>query len=416
MKKNSQHQISHCFLHLDGDAFFVAVEVAKNPALRGLPVVTGEERGIVSALSYEAKALGVVRGMPIFKLRKQFPTVIILPGDYTSYAHYSSMMFDVVRRYVEHIEEYSIDECFADMTGLDRTLKMTYRQIAERIQREIRDELDLSVTVGLAPTKVLAKIASKWVKPCGLTEIRTENVEEFLAKTPIESIWGIGRRTTAKFHLAGIITARDFRERDLAWVKHTFSKPYVAIWLELHSIVVFSVDTSTKSTYSSIQQTRTFHPVTNDMDYLRSQISKHLEGVCAKARRYNLAPKNLFLFLKTQKFSYVTKRIPLVTPTNTPETILPLLHVALLEIHADGVLYRATGVTLGDLVPYPLIQPSLFEAGNEVDKFVSIHKNLDILEAKLGKRMVYLASTHKARSAKKLGTEYTDPKRNLLFL
>src|SRR4051812_33093427 len=103
-----------CILHMDGDAFFVGVEVAKNPTLRGKAVVTGEERGIVSALSYEAKALGVVRGMPIFKLKREFPTVIILPGDYASYAKYSGMMFDIVRRYADDVEEYSIDECFAD--------------------------------------------------------------------------------------------------------------------------------------------------------------------------------------------------------------------------------------------------------------------------------------------------------------
>mgnify|MGYP003394991946 FL=1 len=106
--------------HMDGDAFFVACEVAKNPKLRGLPVVTGEERGIVSALSYEAKALGVVRGMPIFTLKKKFPKVLVLPGDYAFYAKLSQSMFDIVRRYADEVEEYSIDECFADLTGLDK--------------------------------------------------------------------------------------------------------------------------------------------------------------------------------------------------------------------------------------------------------------------------------------------------------
>ena len=130
---------------MDGDAFFVGVEVAKNPKLKGLPVVTGEERGIVSALSYEAKALGIVRGMPIFKVKKDFPKVIILPGDYSAYVRYSGMMFDIVRRYADDIEEYSIDECFADLTGLEPLLKMTYKQIAEQIKSEIYNEIGLSV-------------------------------------------------------------------------------------------------------------------------------------------------------------------------------------------------------------------------------------------------------------------------------
>src|SRR5689334_7481251 len=182
-------------LHIDGDAFFVGVEVAKNPKLKGLPVVTGEERGIASAFSYEAKALGIHRGMPIYKIKKEFPQVVILPGDYESYVRYSGMMFDIVRRYADDLEEYSIDECFADLTGLERLLKMTYKQIAERIKSEINKELNLSVSIGLAPTKVLAKVASKWVKPNGLTVIERNTAKEFLSKTPIEKIWGIGPQT-----------------------------------------------------------------------------------------------------------------------------------------------------------------------------------------------------------------------------
>ena len=414
--KNLNANLTECFLHLDADAFFVGVEVAKNSALRGLPVVSGGDRGIVLALSYEAKALGVVRGMPIFKLKRNFPNVIVLPGDYPSYLDYSGKMFDVVRRYAEHIEEYSIDECFVDVTGLDRVLKMSYRQIAERIQREIRDELDISVTIGIAPNKVLAKIASKWVKPKGLTEITSASIRSYLVKTPIESLWGIGRKTAVRMHLAGIETALDFAEMNESWVRRTFAKPYVSIWMELNGTSVMDVDTSAKESYGRVQQTRTFHPATNDMNFLRSQISKHLEGVCSKARRYDCAPKNIFLFLKTQKFAYISRRIPLAHPTNTPETLLPILISALHEIYSPTTLYRATGVTLSDLVPYPLLQTSLFEDTVEEDKFASIHKNLDALESKLGKRMVYLASTHSAKSRKQAGTDVDTVDRNLLFM
>ena len=183
-------------LHIDGDAFFVGVEIAKNQSLKGLPVVTGEERGIVSALSYEAKALGVTRGMPIFRLKKEFPQIIILPGDYGSYVKYSQKMFDIVRRYADDVEEYSIDECFAELTGLDRPLKMSYKEITERIKKEINDELKLSVSIGIAPTKALAKVASKWVKPNGLTVIDSISINNFLKDIPIEKIWGIGGQTS----------------------------------------------------------------------------------------------------------------------------------------------------------------------------------------------------------------------------
>jgi len=209
---------------MDGDAFFVGVEVAKNPKLKGLPVVTGEERGIVTALSYEAKALGIVRGIPTYKVKRDFPKVIILPGDYKSYAKYSEMMFDIVRRYADDVEEYSIDECFADLTGLEPPLKMNYRQIAERIKKEINEELGLSISIGLAPSKVLSKVASKWKKPDGLTVIEKNNISDFLSKTPIEKIWGIGPQTARFLQKKGIKTAQDFISKDIEW--HPTSLPF----------------------------------------------------------------------------------------------------------------------------------------------------------------------------------------------
>jgi len=175
---------------MDGDAFFVSCEVAKNPKLKGKPVVTGEERGIVSALSYEAKALGITRGMSIYKVKKDYPRVIVVPGDYKSYAKYSGMMFDIVRRYADDVEEYSIDECFADLTGLDKPLKMSYEEIGQRIKKEINDELGLSVSVGLASSKVLAKVASKYVKPNGFTIIEKNIINHSFVQKNIKEKFG----------------------------------------------------------------------------------------------------------------------------------------------------------------------------------------------------------------------------------
>jgi len=214
---------SRTLLHIDGDAFFVGVEVAKNPKLRGLPVVTGAEKGIVTALSYEAKALGIVRGMPTYRVKRDYSKVIILSENHKSYSRYSAMMFDIVRRYADLVEEYSIDECFADLTGLNRPLKMSYRQIAERIKKEINDELKLSVSIGIASSKVLAKLASKWVKPNGLTIIDIDNDREFynniIMKTPIEKVWGIGPRTSSFLKNKGIHNVKDFINKDIEWIR-----------------------------------------------------------------------------------------------------------------------------------------------------------------------------------------------------
>ncbi len=409
-------QKERIFFHMDGDAFFVGVEIAKNPKLKGLPVVTGEERGIVSALSYEAKALGITRGMPVFRLKKEFPNVIILAGDYKSYAEYSSRMFEIVRRYADDVEEYSIDECFADLTGLDSTLYMSYLQIAQRIKKEVNSELGLSVSVGLAPTKVLAKVASKWVKPDGLTEIRKENAPNFLSKTPIEKIWGLGLQTSTFLKIKKVFTALDFINKDLSWVKRNLSAPYETIWYELRGIRIMSINPELKIIYSSIQKTRSFHPSTNEKNFLFSELSKHIEDACRKARHYHLVPKKISFFLKTTNFKFITFSQKILIPANSPEDYISLAYVWLKNLEKTKTLYRTTGVTLHDLAYDTFTQADLFGHGEKIDKLKIIHKQIDKLENKLGKRFVHLGSSHKSLSREMLGTEPDEIDRNLLFL
>jgi len=124
-------------MHIDGDAFFASCEQSRNPALKGKPVITGKERGIAASLSYEAKEKGVKRGMRLSEIKETCPNVIMLPSDYETYSLLSKRFFTIVRRYTPDVEEYSIDECFADLTGLQRPLNMTYLQIAEKIQKDL---------------------------------------------------------------------------------------------------------------------------------------------------------------------------------------------------------------------------------------------------------------------------------------
>ncbi len=401
---------------MDGDAFFVACEVSRNPKLKGLPVVTGEERGIVSALSYEAKALGVTRGLPIFQLKKQFPKVLVLPGDYELYAKLSGQMFDIVRRYADDVEEYSIDECFADLTGLDKPLYMSYKEIAERIQREITTELQLSISVGLGPTKVLAKVASKWKKPNGFTIITKETANDFLKTVSIGNVWGIGRQTTEFLRNKGVDTALAFTEKPVEWVREQMSAPYEALWLELRGTSVMKVDPAPRSEYSSVQKTRTFHPFTNDKVFLLSQLSKHVEDACRKIRHYNLQAKQFSFFIKTKEMRYFSQKIVIPIATNSPEPIIDLIASNFDKVWHLGYLYRTCGVNLYDLRPQDLAQQDLFGQSQEETRFSTIHKQIDNLENKFGKRVVHLASTHNALKQKKKGTDSNNLDRDLLFL
>src|SRR5215472_13189161 len=230
-------------LHIDGDAFFASCEQSRRPKLQGQPVVTGKERGIAASMSYEAKARGVTRGMRLADIRKVCPEAVILPSDYETYSLLAKRFFAIVRRYTPDVEEYSIDECFADLTGLRRPLKMSYLQIATQIKKELDTELGFTFSAGLAPNKVVAKIASKWQKPSGLTAISGRELHRFLDTLPVERVWGIGPNTTAFLHKHGIRTALEFAQQREPWVKRYLSKPFYQIWQELNGQYVFELAT-----------------------------------------------------------------------------------------------------------------------------------------------------------------------------
>ena len=154
-------------LHLDADAFFASCEQARDPKLKGKVVITGKERGIASAVSYEGKALGIKRGMSIPDIKRICPDAVHLPSDYETYSLYSARMFSIVRDYTNLVEEYSIDECFAELTGLRRPRRISYPAMAAAIKQDLEVKLGMTFSMGLGPTKVIAKMASKWQKPSG---------------------------------------------------------------------------------------------------------------------------------------------------------------------------------------------------------------------------------------------------------
>ncbi|NMC96689.1 MAG: DNA polymerase IV, partial [Deltaproteobacteria bacterium] len=141
-------------VHIDGDAFFTSCEEAIHPELRGKALITGGERGIVACASYPAKKLGIKRGVPLAEARKICPGLIVLPSDYETYSLFSQRMFNIMRRFTPDVEEYSIDEAFADLTGMRRLLRSSYEEIVLKMKKEIERELGITVSVGLSITKV----------------------------------------------------------------------------------------------------------------------------------------------------------------------------------------------------------------------------------------------------------------------
>ena len=323
-------------LHIDGDSFFASCEIAKDPRLQGKPVITGKERGIVSACTYDVKARGVTRGMILSDARKLVPDAVILPSDYETYSLFSERMYAIVRRYTPIVEEYSIDECFADLTGMRRALRMSYPETALSIKRDLQRELGITFSVGLSATKVLAKVGSKWKKPDGFTPIPLRDAPEFLGKIRAGTIWGIGPQSAAYLEKFGVRTALDFARKDDAWIESHVQKPLREIWQELNGECVYELSTEHKETYQSIQKTRTFTPPSRDREFIFSQLSKNIENACIKARRWKLASPEVSFFLKTQDFRYHGCELKLSHATNVPQDILHIVSEAFPRMFRQG--------------------------------------------------------------------------------
>ena len=393
---NQSRSFPRAILHVDGDSFFASCEIAKDPRLRGKPVITGKERGIVSACTYDVKARGVKRGMMLSEARKLVPDAVILPSDYETYSIFSERMYAIVRRYSPTVEEYSIDECFADLTGLRRTLRMRYADMARAIKTDLERELGMTFSLGLSATKVLAKVGSKWQKPDGLTVIPLSESEHYLRKLPAEKVWGIGHNTAAYLAKFGVHTAHDFAKKDEAWVREHVSKPFYELWRELHGEVVFELNTEYKTTYRSIQKTKTFTPPSRDPRFVFAQLSKNIENACIKARRWNLATPCIFFFLKTQDFKYHGCELKLSHASAMPQDILRVVGEYFPKVFRKGTLYRTTGITLMKLRDAGLTQLDLFGAALKSEGLKQVFNSIDELSEKYGKHVVFLGSSFDA--------------------
>jgi len=383
-------------LHVDGDCFFASCEVAKDPSLRGKVVITGKERGIVSSMSYEAKALGITRAMRLFEVRKLCPEAVILPSDYETYSLYSLRMYEIVRRYTEAVEEYSIDECFADLTGMRRPNKMSYEAMAIKIKHELDLELGMTFSVGLSVNKTTAKIGSKWRKPSGLTIIPGRDLHRYLEKVPVAKIWGIGPNTSAYMNKLGIHNALEFAVRDSAWVREHFSKPFVEIHAELNGHFVYPLTLGVKHDYASISKTRTFTPPSTDRSFVFSQLSKNVENACIKLRRHTLFAKKFAFFLKTQDFSYYGLEVKLTQSVSTPSEILSAIRNSFDSVFRRGRQYRATGIVLMDLTHSDIRTIDLFGQSQSIEKIKKIYEAVDAMSSKFGKHSIFLGSSFRA--------------------
>jgi DNA polymerase-4 len=390
---------TNLFLHADGDSFFVACEIAVNPQYKGKPVVVGEDRGIAVAMSYEAKKLGVTRGMPVFTIKRQFPKVIILPHHFDIYRKISKGVNDILLSHLEHIEKYSIDESFAEVKPSDIKHAGTEENLVRSIKDEIQEKLGVTYSLGLARTKALAKTASKLNKPNGMVIVLSEQEEEYALKnTSIDDVWGIGRRTVPRLQAMGMKTAYDFVCYSSADIQKYFSEPLYILQQELKGVSMLELhyDNDPRD-QKSIQSTATFKPSSDDRKIIFAELSENIERACEHARELNMMTNSVSFFVKNTKFSHRTGDASLPFYTNNPSVVLKTVGQVFEKILQVGEKIRSTGITLHNLRRTEDVPQDLFGVQEKASSRNVIEEVGDAIRQKFGHNALKRASSLRGR-------------------
>lgn len=392
--KITLHSLPRAFIHIDCDSFFASVEQALNPALKGKPVITGKERGIAAAMSIEAKKLGIQRAMRLHEIVKAHPEVIILPNDYEAYSLFSRRFFLILRRFTPEVEEYSIDEAFAELTGLRRVHRCSYEEIALKIKHAVEAELGITVSVGLSLTKSIAKICSRENKPSGFTCVKGYALHEYLQKIPTERVCGFGPNTCALLAKHGVRTVWDYVARPVEFAKNLLGKIGVELWHELRGEALYEVaKEGAKEHQASLSKTKTFTPPSSQRDFVRAQLLRNLESAFIKLRRHRLRAGALSIFLTNQEFRTAGLYADLTRPTSSTLEVLPAASELFEALFREGMRYRRTGVVLHELGLDGETQLDLFESPCRLKAFRRISKVVDEVNALYGKHTLHLGAT-----------------------
>ena len=294
-------------IHIDMDAFYASVEQRDNPALRGKPLAVGgspESRGVVAAASYEARKYGVRSALPMARAVRLCPELLIVPPDFAKYREASQKVMQILHAASALVEPLSLDEAYLDVTenSWGEPLAMN---VAQRIKETIRSELQLTASAGVAPNKFLAKIASGWQKPDGLTVIAPERVESFLQKLPVEALWGVGPVTAKKLRAIGIERLVDIRTADMELLAKTVGS--LAEWLVELSYGRDNRPVEPNRETKSVSCETTYAKDLTDLREINQQIQALAEEVAGDLKRKGLRARTVTIKVRYNNFSTVTR-------------------------------------------------------------------------------------------------------------
>jgi DNA polymerase-4 len=346
-------------VHLDLDAFFAAVEMLENPDLAGKPVLVGgrpQERGVVAAASYPARAFGVHSAMPMARALALCPDAIILPARHSLYRTYSRQVMALLHQVSPLVEQMSIDEAYLDLTDLVDTWEEAV-EVAARLQRRIKEEIGLSASLGVATNKLVAKVASDRDKPGGLTVVRPGEEAAFLAPLPVRVLWGVGPVTAAKLAEIGVTTVGDLAQLPEEMLRARFGQHGAEMAHRARGVDERPVVTEHEP--KSISQEMTFSRDIANPDTLRRELWRMSQGVGRELKHQELAAETVAVKLRYTDFTTLTRQMRLAVPTDDERVIYRAALVLLRRAWQRGQPVRLLGVAGRGLSP-PVGQLSLW--------------------------------------------------------
>ncbi|QQR83482.1 DNA polymerase IV [Candidatus Peregrinibacteria bacterium] len=377
--------------HIDADGFFAACEVARRPHLQGKPVmVLGKLGGFVLAKTEAAKACGVKTVMRLHEAKKLCPHGIFLSGDLRYYTVVSRQLMSLLKTWSPVVQVTSIDEAFIDFTGLSEMHKTTDRGVADAIRKSVSDQLGITVSVGVAPNKTLAKMGSEANKPNGTTMIDPQSVDAFLKTQALGDIPGIGQRRQAFLEGTLVRTAYDFAQLPYTQVKKWFGITGVFLWRELNGESSFPLKPEREAP-KQIGRTSSFRTLTPDPTVIVGMSQFHLERALESLHQWQLTTQKITLYLRTKELKRFYLEANLKEPTRNFQIMVKAL-TGLYQKIPIGFTWRSAGVFLTDLRPDTGKQLNLFDPIADQLKNDQLEAAKQALNQKYGHRTIMSGS------------------------
>ncbi len=371
--------------HLDLDAFYISVERILDPSLEGKPVIVGGDpkgRGVVAACSYEAREYGIHSAMPIRKAYQLCPHGIYLRGHYDEYVRFSHGVRKILEKHFPRVEQASIDEFYLDYTGCERINGHPYF-FAARIQTEIKHELELPCSIGIASNKFVAKVASDYAKPEGITMVMPGQESVFLAPLPVEAMPGVGEVMKEELNSRGFYTIGQIAQTPKSYFSLVFGK-YGEV-LHDHACGIGSTIFQINYEQKSISRETTFQIDTTDIEFIEKTLFELVEDACNALRAENFMTGTVGIKLRYSDFVTVTRAKSIKQPTDNDKVIYAITKELFQKAYTRRVSIRLIGVHLSGFLK-AIEQENLFPTREEKER--KILRTIDRLKSRFGDEVI----------------------------